>query len=138
MMLMKKNEDRRRADDPGIMKFKSELSLTMKFYKNTVFKDMAAAKKGKTQAEQDAIDTDILFMKSMLSDRVATYSGVNKVLKEKVQERQKRQMREEKRQEREQCDHVENVQADIDSPISSDEDDDIDEASTAEPKRKHR
>lgn len=74
----------------------------------------------------------------MLSDRIATYSGVNKVLTGNIQRRQKRQMQEEMRQDEQQCDHVVNVQANIDSPTISDEDDDIDEASTVEPKRKHR
>ena len=54
---------------------------------------MAAAKKGKTQAEQDAIDYDILFLKSTLTDRTATYSGVNKVLARSIKNRQERQIR---------------------------------------------
>ena len=97
----------------------------------------SAEKKGKTQTEQEAIDVDIIFMKSMLSDRVATYSGVDKMQKDRVQKRQKRQKHELDRQEREQCDHVGEI-IDFDSTSSSCEDENIDEASTSEAKRKHR
>ena len=48
---------------------------------------MAAKKKGITKVEQDAIDVDIEFMKSMLNDRVATYSGIDKVIREKTKKR---------------------------------------------------
>ncbi|XP_076064981.1 uncharacterized protein LOC143039019 [Oratosquilla oratoria] len=99
---------------------------------------MAAAKKGKTQAEQDAIDHDILFMKSMLTDRTATFSGVNKVLARSIKKRQERQIREKVRQNQDTCDYEENVVADNYSPISTDEDNNTDEFITAEPKRKHR
>lgn len=140
MMLWKKNQDRRLADNSGVIKFKSELDNTMKFYKKTVLKDMAAAKKGKSRAEQDAIDQDILFMKSMLSDRTATYSGVHRILTESVQRRQERQTREKMLHDGEQCEYAENVRGDDDndSPISADEDDNADEVCTGEPKRKHR
>ena len=101
---------------------------------------MATAKKGKSRVEQDAIDQDILFMKSMLSDRTATYSGVHKILTEIVQRRQGRKGREKMHHDGAQCEYMANVQGDDanDSPLSADEDNDADNVCTSEPKRKHR
>ena len=108
----------------------------MKFFKNSVLKDMAAEKKGKTQTEKDAIDVDILFMKSMLSDRASTYSGINKTLSKSIQKRENRQKKEEKRtceyQVESDCMEFEN---DSESTIN---DSNIDESYKSEAKRKHR
>ena len=65
----------------------------MKFYKKIILKDMAE-KKRKTLAETEAIDVAIKFIKSILSDRIATYSRPDMV-QERVQMQQKRQKHEE-------------------------------------------
>ena len=41
--------------------------------------------KGKTSPEIDAIDNDIDFMKLMISDRKAPYSGIDKVVTKQIQ-----------------------------------------------------
>ena len=56
----------------------------------SVLKDMAASKKRKTCREIDAIDNDIEFMKSMMSDRKASYSRTDKVVTKHIQQRGER------------------------------------------------
>ena len=48
---------------------------------------MAASKKDKTCQEIDAIDNDIEFMKSMMSDGKASYSRIDKVVTKHIQQR---------------------------------------------------
>lgn len=90
MMLMKYNENRRHLDNPGIKKFMSTLDATMKFYKKSVLQDMEAQKRHKTTKEKESIDADIAFMQSMITDRKASYSGIDKVNAKVVEKRQKR------------------------------------------------
>ena len=49
---------------------------------------MAATKKRKTPKEIEAIDHDIEFMKSMTSDRKASYSRIEKVVTKQIQQRE--------------------------------------------------
>ena len=79
LTILKKKIDKRIPGDPGVIKFKSTLNLTMRFFRKTVLKDMAAEKKGKALHEQEAIDNDTFTMNSMMSDRIASYSGVDKL-----------------------------------------------------------
>ena len=51
---------------------------------------MAATKKGKTPKEIDAINHDIEFMKSMMSDRKASYSRIDKAVTKQIQQREER------------------------------------------------
>lgn len=90
MKLMKYNENRRHLDNPGIKKFMSTLDATMKFYKKSVLQDMEAQKLHKTTKEKESIDADIAFMQSMITDRKASYSGIDKVNAKVVEKRQKR------------------------------------------------
>ena len=136
--LMKYSENRRTLENPKINEFMSELDTTMKFYKNSVLDDLRADMKYKTKPEQEAIETDIDFMKSMMTDRVASYSGRDKKSNAAAKKRQKRH-------------HCELSQKDSSSPdqdsvqclesTSSSSSDDADESSPSnleEPKRKHR
>ena len=52
----------------------------MQFSKKSVLNDMAAAKMEKSPLEENAIDQDIFFLITTMSDRTATCSGVNIVL----------------------------------------------------------
>ena len=135
--LMKLKDYRRREDEPRIIKFKSELNLTMKFYKNTVLKDMAAKKKGIAKVEQDAIDVDIEFMKSMLNDRVATYSGLDKVVTEKTKKRIERQKHHLEQEEINPCKRTFEM-INLEPGTSSCEDENIEEVTTITQSRKHR
>ncbi|KAL7639231.1 UNVERIFIED_CONTAM: hypothetical protein RMT77_010765 [Armadillidium vulgare] len=90
MTLMKYNENRRHLDNPGIKKFMSTSDATMKFYKKSVLQDMEAQKRHKTTNEKESIDADIAFMQSMITDRKASYSGIDKVNVKVVKKRQKR------------------------------------------------
>ena len=51
---------------------------------------MAASKTGKTCHKIDAIDNDIEFMKSMMSDRKASCSRIEKVVTKHIQLREER------------------------------------------------
>ena len=51
----------------------------MPFYNRNVIKKMEESKKGKTQVEIMAIDEDIAFMNSMMTDRSAQYSVCDKI-----------------------------------------------------------
>ena len=135
--LMKLKDYRRREDEPRIMKFKSKLNLTMKFYKNTVLKDMASKKKGITKVEQDAIDVDIKFMKRMLSDKVAIYSGVDKVVIEKTKKQIERQKHHLEQEEMNQCKHTFEM-INLEPGSSSYKNENIEEVSTRAQNRKHR
>ena len=88
--LMKLNNCRRNLDNPKIKKFMSELNTTMKFYKNTILKDLEGNKNYKTVREKEMLELDIAFMKSMMSDRIASYSGIDKMATEISNKRLKR------------------------------------------------
>ena len=62
----------------------------MRLYPNSVLKDMAASKKGKTCRKIDAIKNDIKFMKSKMSDRKTSYSRIDKVVTKHIQQRELR------------------------------------------------
>ena len=59
----------------------------MRFYANNILKNTTATKKGKTLQEIEAIEKDIEFMKSMISDRRATYSRTKKLATEHILQR---------------------------------------------------
>ena len=63
-----------RSDYLKVKIFKEKLQHTMPFYHRNVIKNMEESKKGKTQVEIIAIDEDIAFMNSMMTDRSAQYS----------------------------------------------------------------
>ena len=88
MKLMKYNENRRHLDNPGIKKFMSTLDATMKFYKKSVLQDMEVQKQHKTTKEKESMR--ILQKESMITDRKASYSGIDKAHSKVVEKRQKR------------------------------------------------
>ena len=95
-----------------------------------------AEKKRKTRAEKEAIDVAIKFIKSILSDRIATYSRPDMV-QETVQMQQKRQKHEEDRKARYRCSDICEI-INVDPCSTSCEDENNSESSTIEPKSKHR
>ena len=135
MGLMKYNESRRNLENPGIKKFVSTLDDNMKFYKKSVLEDMAASKRYKSNVEIKAIDADIAFMKSMLTDRKASYAGIDKITERSTERRQKRTHDEAflKRN----YDSTINQIAELESS-SSCEEETVPSTSFSEPKRKHR
>ena len=109
----------------------------MKFYKKTVLKDIAAKKKGITKVEQNAIDIDIEFMKSMLNDRVATYSGLDNEVTEKTKKQIERQKHHLEREETNPCKRTFEM-INLEPGISSFENENIEEITTIAQSRKHR
>ena len=88
--LIKVNKDTRNIQSPAVATFQSDLEKTMRLYRNSVLKDMAATKKGKTPKKFDAINHNIEFMKSMMSDRKASYSRIDKAVTKQIQQREER------------------------------------------------
>ena len=86
--LHKLKKEARNIQNLVIATFQSDLEKTMRLYRNSVLKDMTATKKGKTPKEIEAIDHDIEFMKSMMSDRKSSYSRIDKVVTKQNQQRQ--------------------------------------------------
>ena len=70
MGLMKYNESRSNFKNPGIQTIISTLDDTMKFYKKSVLEDMAARKRYKSNVEIKAIDAEIAFMKSKITENI--------------------------------------------------------------------
>ena len=75
--LMKLNPERR-LQNPLVIKFREKLSKTMPFWPGDAIKKMELLKKGKVEVEKIAIDEDIAFLKSMITDRTAQYSNQDK------------------------------------------------------------
>ena len=97
---------------------------------------MAAKKKGITKVEQDAID-DIKYIKSKLNDRVATYSGLDRVVTEKIKKRIERQKHHLEREEINPCKRTFEM-INLEPGTSSCEDESIEEVTTIAQSRKHR
>ena len=135
MGLMKYNESRSNFKNPGIQTIISTLDDTMKFYKKSVLEDMAARKRYKSNVEIKAIDAEIAFMKSMLSDRKASNAGIDKITERSTERRQKRTH--DKAFLTRNYDSTINQIAELES-CSSCEEEAGSSTSFSEPKRKHR
>ena len=68
----------RRLQNPNVIKFREKLSKTMPFWPGDVIKKIELLKTGKVEVEKIAIDKDIAFLKSMITDRTAQYSNQDK------------------------------------------------------------
>ena len=86
--LNKINKENRNAQNEVIISFQSDLEKTLRLYPNRLLKDMAASKQGKTSRKTAAIDNDIDFMKSMMSDRKVSSSRIDKVVTKHIQQRE--------------------------------------------------
>ena len=84
------NKENNNAQNAVIISFQSDLEKMMRLYPNSLLKDMVASKKVKTCREIDAIDNDTEFMKSMMSDRKASYSRSDKVVTKYIEQREER------------------------------------------------
>ena len=72
--LMKLNPERR-MDSVKVKEFQEKLSMTMPFWPRDVMKQMEDSKKRKSSYETVAIEVDMTFLSSMMTDRVALYEG---------------------------------------------------------------
>ena len=68
---------KKRTDNPRISKFQDKLGKTMPFWPKAVETLMEESKKGKKDVEKIAIAEDIAFLKSMMTDRLASYTTVD-------------------------------------------------------------
>ena len=64
----------KRPESQKIKEFHSKLETTMPFWPRDVEKKMAESKKGKTLLKKEAIEEDLVFLKSMKTDRTAQYT----------------------------------------------------------------
>ena len=89
---MKYNKNRRHLDNPGIKNIMSTLDATMKFYKKSVLQGMEAKKRHKTTKEKEPINVEIAFMQSIITDRKAFYSGIDKSMQKLLRKDRKEPM----------------------------------------------
>jgi len=72
--LIKLNPKRRKGSK-AVATFQDKLLMTMPFWPRNVLTIMEESKRGKNENEKNAIAEDISFLKSMMTDRVASYQG---------------------------------------------------------------
>ena len=72
--LIKLNPERRKGSK-AVATFQDKLLMTMPFWPRNVLTIIEESKRGKNENEKNAIAEDISFLKSMMTDRVASYQG---------------------------------------------------------------
>ena len=82
---------------PKIKEFKEKLHQSMPFWHKNIIQQMEQSKRDKLTVEKVAIVEDISFMKSMMSNREAHYSGCDKVTSSVINRRQLKSKQEETR-----------------------------------------
>ena len=75
----------KRLESQTIKDFQAKLELTMPFWLRNVEKKMIGNNKNKSQNKKEAVEEDILFLKSMKTVRTAQYSTRNTVT-ERIEE----------------------------------------------------
>ena len=87
----------KRLESPKIKEFCAKLEHTMPFWPKDMEKKMEENKvKSTTQIEKQAINKDILFLRSMKTDRTAQYSSKDKIMENVQMKRASRQQKAEK------------------------------------------
>ena len=101
---LKKHPLDKRADHPKVKAFKVKLQQKMPFWLIKIIEHVEESKNGKNQVEKAAIDEDMVFMKSMMTDRAAQYSSCDRITPSfidkryvKAQQAEKRALNEKKR-----------------------------------------
>ena len=94
---LKKLQSSRRASHPKIKDFKEKLHQSMPFWHKNIIQQMEQSKRDKLEVEREAIEEDIYFIKSMMSNREAHYSGYDKVTSSVINRRQLKSKQEENR-----------------------------------------
>ena len=85
----------KRTSHPKIKEFKEKLHQSMLFWHKNIIQQMEQSKRDKLTVEKVAIEEDIYFMKSMMSNRDAHYSGCDKVTSSVIDRRQLKSKQEE-------------------------------------------
>ena len=75
---LRKIPPKKRLNNPKVNAFLKKIKLTMPLWPEDIFKIMENQKKGKVEVEKLAIDEDMAFLRSMISDRIAHYSNQDK------------------------------------------------------------
>ena len=129
-----------RKDSHIIKDFREKLQLTMPFWVRNAIEVLEKKKIGKQSEEISEIDIDIKFLLSMQSDRVATYSSVDKVLAIKEDKRAKRAAQSKNREECEKNREDNLTSIPLDNNMMTDESLELEENSEefAVPKEKKR
>ena len=88
--LLKLNRNRRHRENKKLAEFQEKLEKTMPFWPKEVVEVMAKSRRGKSDIEKQAIDNDIKFLESMMTDRVASYGNIDIIATQKEDNRRKR------------------------------------------------
>ena len=91
---LKKISSSKRTSHPRITEFKEKLHQSMPFWPKNIIQQMEQSKRDKLTVETVTIEEDISFMKSMMSNREAHYSGCDKVTSSIINRRQFKSMQE--------------------------------------------
>ena len=89
----------KRSESQTIKDFQVKLKLTMSFWPRNVEKKMIGNNKNKSQKEKEAMEEDILLLRSMKTDRTAQYTTrdtVTESIEENKSVQKETQMRKEK------------------------------------------
>ena len=111
----------KRANHSKVKAFKVKLQQTMPFWHRKIIEHMEESKKGKSQVEQTAIDEDIVFMKSMMTDRAAQYSVCDKITPSIIEKRYVKAQQAEKRALNEKKRKFEEFSVNVDSDLEHEE-----------------
>ena len=80
----------KRTGNPRIAAFQSKLEKTMPFWPRDVESLMDDSKKGENDVEKEAIEEDLSFLRSMMTDRKASYATKDNVVSKLEEKRRKR------------------------------------------------
>eukprot|EP00918_Siedleckia_nematoides_P069451 GHVU01151493.1.p1 GENE.GHVU01151493.1~~GHVU01151493.1.p1 ORF type:complete len:160 (-),score=36.18 GHVU01151493.1:103-582(-) len=138
--LMKLNPERR-MDSVKVKEFQEKLSMTMPFWPRDVMKQMEDSKKRKSSYETVAIEEDMKFLSSMMTDRVALCEGNDIKTSNYEEMRQTRKEQQEERQFKKvnrkiETSAVKGFETDEETDDKSEDESDIDD--TVATKRAHK
>ena len=134
---LRKLNPERRSDNPKMKLFQEKLQNTMPFWHRDVEKRMEGSKNGKNEVEKIAIDEDIAFLKSMMTDRVASYCSQDKVTLKLEEKRLLRATQEEARSRKEEERKLTEASPSV-IEYSEAEEEDIHDLEHSTPKRSHK
>lgn len=83
-----------RSTRDQVLKFQGNFDKTMPFWSKDVLEIMEMSKRGKSASEKQAIQEDIQFLLSMMSDRIAQYTCLDDSFNKRTEQREERKERE--------------------------------------------
>lgn len=116
--VMKLSMDKRKENE-RIEKFQDMMKSTMPLWPRDALKRMEETKKGLNDKEKESIEYDIKFLKSMMSDRIASFHGKDENTAKSLKKRVERKQREDNKTVKEKH-HIEETLHNFTSVVPSD------------------